>query len=440
MGELISLNPNNNTGTIPDEIARDSEFQAADAAHVEHPNPHDQYLTQSEADARYLGTGGGTGIAATISISAIEGALRSRFRSNFFIESHYLATAGNGNFPASFSNGGFGFIRAEVDRPGILNLSTGSNSNGFAVSSTGMGNNASGIILDDGPITYVGIIKIPVLRDVTNDFVVEVGFQSSGSTIGIDACCFVYDASSANWQCHTRTNGDLAIIITATPVVANQWLELQIAVSNGIAIFTINGIQVLSTSQKLPLSPRMVGAGIDIRKTTGTSGRDTWIDYQSVEQIFDQSANAIIEVQGRALTDEDIPATIARDTEVDSKIASAILASTGVFWGSWNFLEMLVENANLKIRRSGTLLQIQGEIYITIPPDTFYVTLANIPQEFYTLRPKTFPVSAYPYSGNPVYATFGLIVYGVSQIGLDQPQIAAGIPTRYDIDQVLAID
>lgn len=38
---------------IPQAIARDTEFAAADAAHVAAPDPHAQYLTQTEADARY---------------------------------------------------------------------------------------------------------------------------------------------------------------------------------------------------------------------------------------------------------------------------------------------------------------------------------------------------------------------------------------------------
>ncbi|MEG4373004.1 hypothetical protein QUB29_26470 [Microcoleus sp. B4b_D2] len=313
MGELISLNPSN-TATIPDEIARDTEVLALDAAHLS--AGHSQlYFTKAEADARYLGAGGGSGIAATIAISDIEQALQSRHTSKFFIESHYLSPAGSGNFPTSGTNGGFAYTRSEADHPGIVGLSTGSNSSGFTSAATGMGNNSSGIILSDGPIIYKAIIKIPVLRDATNDYAIEIGFQSAGSSIGLDACCFVCDSSSTNWQCHTRTNGDLAIVITAIPIVANQWLELQIAVNNGIAIFTINGVQVLSTSQKLPLSPRMVGAGIDIRKTAGTSGRDIWIDYQSVEQTF-QAVEDFIDIISRPLTDQDIPDTIARTSDI----------------------------------------------------------------------------------------------------------------------------
>ncbi|MEG4335424.1 hypothetical protein QUB40_26325 [Microcoleus sp. AT9_A2] len=313
---------------IPQPIARDTEFQAADVAHAASTNPHPNanYLTQAEADARYLNTGGGgSGIAATIARSEIESALRSGFRSNFFIESHYLSTTGSGDFVSSSGNGGFGYAKAEIDHPGIMGLSTGSNPAGFASSSSSSGNNSSGIILDDGNIKYITIVKIPILRDAVNDFILEIGFQSAGTSIGLDACCFVFDNSSANWQCHTRTNGDLAVFTSNVPVIANQWLEMQISVTNGVAAFTINGIDVLTTSQKLPLNPRMVGAGIDIRKVSGTAGRDIWIDYQSVDQKFND-VDENITVHSRPLTDADIPDTIARSEPIEAEITAAITA------------------------------------------------------------------------------------------------------------------
>lgn len=305
---------------IPAAIARDTEFQAADTAHLTtgHPN---LYFTKEQGDARYLGAGGGSGIAATIAVSAIESALEKRFRGRFFIESHYSATAGSGDFPSTSGNGGFGYSRSEVDRPGILGLSTGANPAGFAGSATGFGNNSSPFTIDDGDIEYLGILKIPVLRDATNDFTIDAGFQTAGTSIGLDAVCFVYDAASPNWQCYTRNNSDGFSFTSNVPVIANQWFDLKIAVKNGAAVFTINGVDILTTSQKLPLSPRSVGAGIDIRKWSGTTGRDVWIDYQSVGQNFNNIDENII-VQARTLTDADIPATIARDTEVTAAVAA----------------------------------------------------------------------------------------------------------------------
>lgn len=41
--------------SIPPPIARDAEFQAADAAHVQATDPHLQYPTQARGDARYIG-------------------------------------------------------------------------------------------------------------------------------------------------------------------------------------------------------------------------------------------------------------------------------------------------------------------------------------------------------------------------------------------------
>lgn len=326
MGELINLNasPGIADADIPAEIARDIEITAAIATHVGAADPHPIYLTQAEGDARYLNTGGGSGIAATIATSAIESALRKRFKSNIFIESHYLSSAGGGNFPSSGSNGGFVYTRAEIDRPGILGLSTGANAAGFVNSATGMGNNSSPLLLSEGNTKYFAILKIPTLRDITNDFVIEAGFQSAGTSIGLDACCFVYDSASNNWQCHTRNNSDLFTFTSNITVVANQWYEMQISVADGVATFAIDGVSALITSQKLPLASRMVGAGAEIRKIAGTSGRDILIDYQSVEQIFDNQNGETIAVLSRALTDADIPVGIARDSEVIEAIATHV--------------------------------------------------------------------------------------------------------------------
>ncbi|MEG4329389.1 hypothetical protein, partial [Microcoleus sp. herbarium5] len=55
MGELINLNPGTGItdADIPAAIARDTEYQAADAAHVAATDPHTQYLNTARGDARY---------------------------------------------------------------------------------------------------------------------------------------------------------------------------------------------------------------------------------------------------------------------------------------------------------------------------------------------------------------------------------------------------
>lgn len=307
MGELINLNSSVPLidSDIPAAIARDSEVTSAIAAHI--ASEHASLIP--------------LGAPATISASLIEDALRESYKSGFFAESHYLSSGGNGVFASGSSNGGFAYLKAEPGYPGILGLSTGSASNGAGSSVTGMGNNSSGICLGDGSTKYLGIMKIPVLRDATNDYVIEVGFQSAGTSIGLDACCFVYDSSSSpNWQFHTRNNSDLSILITAIPVIANTWYRMEIIVANQIATFSIDGATQV-TSNKLPLASRMVGAGMDIRKISGTTGRDILIDYQQISQKRAENSTTI-PISTRTLVDADIPASIARDSEVSEAIAN----------------------------------------------------------------------------------------------------------------------
>lgn len=55
MAELINLNTTLalTDSDIPAAIARDTEFQVADAAHIAAADPHPIYLTPAEGDARY---------------------------------------------------------------------------------------------------------------------------------------------------------------------------------------------------------------------------------------------------------------------------------------------------------------------------------------------------------------------------------------------------
>jgi len=59
--------------SIPPPITRDTEFRAADTAHVEALEPHSQYFTQARGDARYkrLGTSDSFGPAAKITITSM---------------------------------------------------------------------------------------------------------------------------------------------------------------------------------------------------------------------------------------------------------------------------------------------------------------------------------------------------------------------------------
>ena len=204
----------------------------------------------------------------------------------FFVETDYLSTAGNGVFPLSTYGSGFGFLLSEIGYPGIAGIASGNPGTVPSGGGSGTGGgNRGGILLANGLTTYTAIIRIPTLRSSTEDFLVEAGFQTAGTSIGLDACCFVYDNASLSWQCHTRKAGALSIFAGNVLVVANTWYTLQITVSAALlAQFFINGSMVVETATTMPIVA--VNAGIDFRKTVGTEGRELHIDYQAVNQIF----------------------------------------------------------------------------------------------------------------------------------------------------------
>lgn len=225
------------------------------------------------------------------SIARVGSASSGSFDSNsylqgFFAESDYLSTGGNGVFPLSAYGSAYGYLLSDIGHPGIAGINSGYN--GVVPSGGGVstgGGNPGGILLANGLTTYTAIIRIPTLRSSTEDFLVEIGLQTAGTTIGLDAVCFVYDGASLSWQCHTRKAGSLSIFAGNVLVVAGSWYTLKIVVTSQLmAQFFINGAMVVETIATIPIVG--VNAGIDFRKTIGLTGRDIHIDYQSVKQVF----------------------------------------------------------------------------------------------------------------------------------------------------------
>jgi len=210
----------------------------------------------------------------------------TNYLTNFFGESDYLSTGGNGTFPLSTYGSAYVYLLSEIGHPGIVGISSGNNTTVPSGGSAGTGGGSiGGILLANGTTTYTAIIRIPALRSSTEDFLIEVGFQTAGTSIGLDACCFVYDGASLSWQCHTRKASVLSIFAANVLLVAGSWYTLKITVSPTLlAQFFINGTMVVETATTMPIVA--VNAAIDFRKTIGTSGRDIHIDYQSVRQTF----------------------------------------------------------------------------------------------------------------------------------------------------------
>ncbi|MEG4081784.1 tail fiber domain-containing protein [Microcoleus sp. Pol8_D6] len=84
---------------LPGTITRDAEFQAADAAHVNAPDPHPQYLLPSEGDARYLGIN-----AKAIDAENVDGIDSSRI---VFGENWHKAMGASVNIDSVFYTSGF---------------------------------------------------------------------------------------------------------------------------------------------------------------------------------------------------------------------------------------------------------------------------------------------------------------------------------------------
>lgn len=226
-------------------------------------------------------------IPSTIArVGATTAASGSNYLLGFNAESDYISTGGSGNFPTSTFGSAYAYLLSEIGHPGIVGIASGSNGTLPSGGSSGSGGGSpGGILLANGITIYTAIIRIPTLRSSTEDFLVEVGLQTAGNSIGLDACCFVYDNASLSWQCHTRKAGALSIFAGNVLVIAGSWYTLKIiATSALLAQFYINNVMVVETGTTMPIVG--LNAAVDFRKILGTASRDLHIDYQSVSQFF----------------------------------------------------------------------------------------------------------------------------------------------------------
>lgn len=180
------------------------------------------------------------------------------------------------------NGGGIDNLNIDSAHPGVINLNTGTNSNGkvsvlFGTLDTNSKNKT--ISLGGGKITYTQVVYIPTLANVTDDFFSIYGIASQYIYTGFDdGVLFRYDRStSANWIIGTATGNSQTYVTTSTAVTTG-WTKLKFVVTGtSSAEFFINGSSVGTISTNLGTNGiAMVGM---IEKTAGTTSVSTSIDY-----------------------------------------------------------------------------------------------------------------------------------------------------------------
>jgi hypothetical protein len=162
---------------------------------------------------------------------------------------------------------------------------------------TGVNSRASIETRDDGVTLSRGDenilecrVFIETLSDVTNPYVLRVGFGSAGigSTLGSPSICFEYlHTASLNWRVvRTSTAGTASPTTSAIPVVAGSWVKLRIERIGGTFSCFVNDVSVgVIAGSGTGASPSATGiVPLQMHRITaaGTTIRRAFIDYVAV--------------------------------------------------------------------------------------------------------------------------------------------------------------
>lgn len=157
-------------------------------------------------------------------------------------------------------------LAGEARHPGILRLDTGGTNEGIVR----VHQNVAARLLGAGLETmYESVVRVPILNDVNETFLVEFGIADTFAGIPAAAVLFFYDPTSVNWQ--MATIGAASTVVDSGVPVTTDWIKLGILVTdNTSAEFFIDGASVGVIAANMPAVP--VGYGFVIQKLGGAAG------------------------------------------------------------------------------------------------------------------------------------------------------------------------
>jgi hypothetical protein len=246
--------------------------------------------TNSTNDLIY-GTGSNT--LGTLSISSIAGSslqfdgnniLWSDPRNSTIIFDDFISgnAQSNYNWNAGTSNAGTVGQLTTIDtgHPGMVQLSTGTNTNGGAYTNIGPGT----MKLSGGAITIIWVINVVSLSNATDTFTIITGMSDSNSASSLpnNAVAFLYSdsGSTPNWQflCRSGSSGSATASSTA---VTTGWHTLMININAGATSvsFSVDGVTLSNSpiSSNIPTTNAM-GLYNSILKSAGTSSKSNYYD------------------------------------------------------------------------------------------------------------------------------------------------------------------
>ncbi len=167
-------------------------------------------------------------------------------------------------------------------RPGILNLTTGTEVTGRAAIRSS--NASAAFLFGAGAYTIEADIYITTLSDVTNTYAIRFGFGDVTSGDFVDGAHFEYSdaGSTPNWYKCTASNSTRTKTDTTVAAVAGAWTRLKVVVNAaGTSVeYFINGTSVGVVTTNIPTGTgRETGGLLSIVKSAGTTARTVNTDW-----------------------------------------------------------------------------------------------------------------------------------------------------------------
>jgi hypothetical protein len=207
--------------------------------------------------------------------------------------SHFIEGAGGWNTIVNGTAAAVSFVTiTDTSAPGIAQLSTGTSATaraGLATAPTVVNGTTllASLKMGSGESDYLCRVRIPVASDATDTYLVRAGFfLSTTVTETTSGIFFRYvSGTSANWQIVVRNAGVETAVTTGVFAPFNAWQNLAIVVNAaGTSVeFFIDGVAVTGSpiTTNIPVN-NLLGAGIVIVKTAGTTARTIEADLQYV--------------------------------------------------------------------------------------------------------------------------------------------------------------
>lgn len=183
------------------------------------------------------------------------------------------STAGSGSAAALYSG-----ALLTANHPGIVELQTGTTSNGRA--SLGAGE----IRLPGGATNFDALININALSLLSDEYELEVGFGDAGPGSGNDnteGIYFKYDrTTSVNWLRCTANNSTATETASGT-AVATGWTNLSFVLNaDGTSVeFFVNGVSIGTNNTNMVSGTALIKPYLRLRKTNGNTSVLVYVDY-----------------------------------------------------------------------------------------------------------------------------------------------------------------